>query len=490
MILGTCAFDMCVFQVTDIRRRLKQSSGSLIEMLLCDLLALQALVIQKTKLTLDCANDIAATLNGLAAESEADQCQLIAACIKVLQERRDCPRMAPLMLRLLRSYMCPSKAEPVYQLMLNKAPSQEEFIRGCMTKNPYSSAEIGTVMRDIKRKVCEDLDMRSLMDDDNGMELLVNGSIIALSLPIRLVYEQVWRTAHGGQAMIVVYRLQGLDGEATEPFIDTLADTKVGATDSETEYKLTGVMASSGGLASLLQILSTVTSLDARPELATLLVETLHDCCQLAVNRTEALSLGALNLVLAKVLEALPPANTPVCATGTADYKIAEMLLSVLLLLATHTAHDTQAPTLQHPSPQQLHALAERLSSPAVVARRFMCEIVARVLPLLTLGDDVLLDALVDAVLPHLNASLDDHSMRTGALTPQSPSTGPVAGPREKGKMMLLDGIVDMAAALGQEPAAMRMRDRFCKLGVVRRLAAYLSQNLPEPRDDTSQEER
>lgn len=32
-----------------------------------------------------------------------------------------------------------------------------------------------------------------LVDDDFGMELLVGGAIISLSLPLRLVWECVWR---------------------------------------------------------------------------------------------------------------------------------------------------------------------------------------------------------------------------------------------------------------------------------------------------------
>ncbi len=472
----------------DIRKRLKQSSESLLGMLLRDLLALQALVIQKTKLTLDCANDIAATLSGLASESDADKRALILACIEALQEHRQCPRMAPLVLKLLRGYMCPCKAEPVYQLMLNKAPSQEEFIRGCMTKNPYSSAEIGTIMRDIKRKVCEDLDMRSLMDDDNGMELLVNGSIVALHLPIRLVYEQVWRPSQG-QAMVVVYRLQGLDGEATEPFVDTLADTQVGALDPEEEYRLTVVMASSGGLESLLQTLSAVPSLDARPELAALLVDTLHDCCQLAVNRTKALSVDALNVVLDKALETLPPADAALPASTAADTKIAETLLQVLLLLVRHTNDGVHACGVQPPSPQQLHALADKLLSPALLAKSSMRGIVARVLPLLTLGNDALLDSLVDALLPHLNASLDNFDMPADA-PPGSIANKNPTGARLAGNAILLNGMVDMAAALGQETVAMGLRQRLCALGIVRRLAVYLSRTLPEQRESATEEER
>lgn len=92
--------------------------------------------------------------------------------------------------------ICPSKPEPVYLLVLNKAHTQEEFIRGSMTKNPYSSAEIGPLMRDVKNKICHQLDLLGLLEDDYGMELLVAGNIISLDLSISQVYEQVWKKSH------------------------------------------------------------------------------------------------------------------------------------------------------------------------------------------------------------------------------------------------------------------------------------------------------
>lgn len=81
-------------------------------------------------------------------------------------------------------------------LVLNKAHTQEEFIRGSMTKNPYSSAEIGPLMRDVKNKICHQLDLLGLLEDDYGMELLVAGNIISLDLSIAQVYEQVWKKSN------------------------------------------------------------------------------------------------------------------------------------------------------------------------------------------------------------------------------------------------------------------------------------------------------
>jgi len=72
-------------------------------------------------------------------------------------------------------------------------------------------------MRDVKNKICRTLDLRGLLDDDNGMELLVHSKIIKLDLPVGKVYESVWRRGIAGDndsasfdagPMQVVYRLQ------------------------------------------------------------------------------------------------------------------------------------------------------------------------------------------------------------------------------------------------------------------------------------------
>lgn len=164
-------------------------------------------------------------------------------------------------------------------LLLDKAPTQEEFIPGSMGAAPYSSNEIGgPLMRHVKNFICRRLDMGGLEEDDFGMELLVAGNIIDLSLPIQGVYDQVWRpylangaqgpgrgrlggrltaalsrlaamsvaagssgsSAEGGGSsggpllpMLVTYRLSGLDGEATEPVVKTLGEGGSGGAQAE-----------------------------------------------------------------------------------------------------------------------------------------------------------------------------------------------------------------------------------------------------------------
>lgn len=73
-----------------------------------------------------------------------------------------------------------------------------------MTKNPYSSAEIGPLMRDVKNKICHQLDLLGLLEDDYGMELLVAGNIISLDLSIAQVYEQVWRRSNSQSSNALV----------------------------------------------------------------------------------------------------------------------------------------------------------------------------------------------------------------------------------------------------------------------------------------------
>lgn len=78
-------------------------------------------------------------------------------------------------------------------LALEKDPQQEDFLQGRMLGNPYSSAEagLGPLMRDVKNKICQDCELVALLEDDNGMELLVNNKIMSLDLTVKDVYKKV-----------------------------------------------------------------------------------------------------------------------------------------------------------------------------------------------------------------------------------------------------------------------------------------------------------
>lgn len=136
-------------------------------------------------------------------------------------------------------------------LTLEKDPQQEDFLQGRMLGNPYSSLEMGMgpLMRDVKNKICQDCELVALLEDDNGMELLVHNKIMSLDLPVKDVYKKVW-LAEGGEAdsMRVVYRMRGLMGDATEEFVETLSNKSQATVDNEEVYKMANVLADCGGL--------------------------------------------------------------------------------------------------------------------------------------------------------------------------------------------------------------------------------------------------
>ena len=89
-----------------------------------------------------------------------------------------------------------------------------------MLGNPYSSndPDLGPLMREIKNKICRDCELVALLEDDNGMELLVNNKIISLDLPVKDVYQKVWLPEMpeiSGEPMRIIYRMRGLLGVST-----------------------------------------------------------------------------------------------------------------------------------------------------------------------------------------------------------------------------------------------------------------------------------
>lgn len=160
-------------------------------------------------------------------------------------------------------------------LTLEKDPQQEDFLQGRMLGNPYSSLEIGMgpLMRDVKNKICQDCELVALLEDDNGMELLVHNKIMSLDLPVKDVYKKVW-LAEGGESdsMRVVYRMRGLMGDATEEFVETLNNKSQATVDNEEVYKMANVLADCGGLQVMVKRLGAIQNITrARPLLQVLL---------------------------------------------------------------------------------------------------------------------------------------------------------------------------------------------------------------------------
>ena len=129
--------------------------------------------------------------------------------------------------------------------------------------------------RDVKNFICAQLDLVGLIEDDFGMELLSCGNkIISLDLKVVDVYEKVWVPMQQNQQndgsppsrligtnrippMSITYRLSGLDGEATEDRIDSVAAT-VDKDDPEVRYESTSCLRFKGGLSALVALVPTI----------------------------------------------------------------------------------------------------------------------------------------------------------------------------------------------------------------------------------------
>jgi E3 ubiquitin-protein ligase UBR4 len=419
-------------EVKNIRSRFMREQ--LLSEVLEALIVIRGLIVQKTKLISDCNRLLKDLLDSLLLESNRNKRKFIRACIAGLHthanEKRG--RASLFILEQLCNLICPSKPESVYLLILNKSHTQEEFIRGSMTKNPYSSTEIGPLMRDVKNKICHQLDLLGLIEDDYGMELLVAGNIISLDLSVAQVYEQVWKKSNSQSAnslaastllsnnavsssrdcppMTITYRLQGLDGEATEPMIKELDEDREESQDPEVEFKIAGAVRECGGLEILLRMIQRLREdLKSNQEQLVAVLNLLMHCCKIKENRKAFLKLGALGLLLetarrAFSVDAMEPAegilliveSLTLEANENDNIKITQNALTVS---SGDTGADDQAKKI-------VVMFLERLCHPVGLKKsnkqQRNTEMVARILPYLTYGEPAAMEALVQHFDPYL----------------------------------------------------------------------------------------
>ncbi|CAM9638308.1 unnamed protein product, partial [Sphacelaria rigidula] len=191
------------------------------------------------------------------------------------------------------------------------------------------------------------------------LELIVCGNIVGLDIPVRVVQHEIWRPhilettaddyssdcdAEALPAMMVTYRLAGVDGEATEEVVDSLVDSDSAADqDPEVKFGIARNIAEEGGLPLLLCLArapprtdvprltpsaSTATMSDHDDpngasssstlqlrgsaegrgggwEVFASAVWLLRRCCMLAANRADLLALKAPGVLLHQLLEVL-----------------------------------------------------------------------------------------------------------------------------------------------------------------------------------------
>lgn len=490
-------------EVPNVRSRFMRED--LLSEILEALIVIRGLIVQKTKLISDCNRLLKDLLDSLLLESTDNKRQFIRACINGLQihAKEKKGRACLFILEQLCNLVCPSKPEPVYLLVLNKAHTQEEFIRGSMTKNPYSSTEIGPLMRDVKNKICHQLDLLGLLEDDYGMELLVAGNIISLDLSIAHVYELVWKKSNQSSnvtnsnlvssnavtssrycpPMTVTYRLQGLDGEATEPMIKELEEDREESQDPEVEFAIAGAVRDCGGLEILLGMIQRLRDdFKSNQEQLVAVLNLLMYCCKIRENRRALLKLGALGLLLetarrAFSVDAMEPAEGILLIVESLTLEANESD-SISITQGAFTVTSEEAGTGEQAKKIVLMFL-DRLSHPLGLKKsnkqQRNTEMVARILPYLTYGEPAAMDALIQHFSPYLQDWDAFDSLQKKHL--DNPKDDNVAQLAAK-QRFTLENFVRVSESLKTSSCGERLKDIILEKGITKFAMKHLKDSF------------
>ena len=156
-------------------------------------LGVRSLVLQRGQLSDRCAKGLLRVTKLAFADGEDDRMSTIRAYAQALAQPGLDTRTRTFALEQICDVIEPRAEQPDCKLVLKKARTQDEYIRGSMKKNPYPlSAFAGPMMRHVKDKICSDV---GIPNEANMVELLVCGKIVSLDLSIREVYERLWKPA-------------------------------------------------------------------------------------------------------------------------------------------------------------------------------------------------------------------------------------------------------------------------------------------------------
>eukprot|EP00795_Rhopilema_esculentum_P010771 gene10771-19563_t len=373
-------------------------------------LSLRRLVVQRTKLIDDAQDILLALLEELTTGTEAEERAFMAVCISALKEYPVSDIRTPVFIfeRLCNIIHKEEKEVDEFFLIIEKDPQQEDFLQGRMPGNPYSSKEsgLGPLMRDIKNKICTECELVALLEDDTGMELLVNNKIISLDLPVSDVYKKIW-CAKGDrpEAMKIVYRMRGLLGDATEDMVENLESDKDKDIDEEHEYRQAAVISEVGGLDVILKRLSHIRNLSRAQELISVMLKLFEYCVKVKVNRQYLgkPSVNSLKILLGTLNLALRLEKERGSTSGGA--MIAERLLNIMGIVlheASEQADQYQLSSLPGEE-SQLELLLGHITSPYVRTNPNVLEAMMRLIPSLSFGSEQSMRTLINHFLPYLN---------------------------------------------------------------------------------------
>ncbi|XP_047102506.1 protein purity of essence [Schistocerca piceifrons] len=364
----------------------QQYKGQLVSAVLNGYVSLRRLVIQRTRLIDETQEKLLEILEEITTGTEDETKEFMAICIDAVKKYSLHDMRTPVFIfERICSIIYPEDSDTgEFYLTLEKDPQQEDFLQGRMVGNPYASTEpgLGPLMRDVKNKICQDCELVALLEDDNGMELLVNNKIISLDLPVREVYKKVWVAEGGeGDAMRVVYRMRGLLGDATEEFVETLDAKSEQEVNDEDLYKMANVMADCGGLQIMLDRFAAIKETTKSKPLLQVLLKLFKLC--LKVQRNQELlidpELGTVPVLLRIV---------HLCLVNNCEKTITEQLLqiteTILLKATSRPVEDFQRFSASFGGTLHVEALLPFTSVPPVTSNPPLLLHLTRILAALT----------------------------------------------------------------------------------------------------------
>lgn len=382
----------------------QQFKGRLVGAVLNGYLSLRRLVVQRTRLIDDTQEKLLELLEEMTSGTEEETKAFMKICIETVQRCSIQDVRTPVFIfERLCSIIFPEENDVgEFFLSLEKDPQQEDFLQGRMLGNPYSSSEpgLGPLMRDVKNKICQDCELVALLEDDNGMELLVNNKIISLDLPVREVYKKVWVAEGGdGDVMRVVYRMRGLLGDATEEFVETLHAKSEQEVNNEEAYKMANVMADCEGLKIMLDRLAAIKDTSRSRPLLQVLLKLFRLCVKVCRNQ-EVLTqpeLGAMTIFLQTLQLCLT------AETASLTQQLLDIMETVLSKAASQPLSTFERFSQTFGGTEHIESLLTCTTAPATRNNSSVILHLARVLAAITYGNEEKMALLCN----HFQSALD-----------------------------------------------------------------------------------
>ncbi|XP_064028194.1 E3 ubiquitin-protein ligase UBR4 isoform X5 [Pogoniulus pusillus] len=455
-------------EVESIKRHFK---SRLVGTVLNGYLCLRKLVVQRTKLIDETQDMLLEMLEDMTTGTESETKAFMAVCIETAKRYSlDDYRTPVFIFERLCSIIYPEENEVTeFFVTLEKDPQQEDFLQGRMPGNPYSSNEpgIGPLMRDIKNKICQDCDLVALLEDDSGMELLVNNKIISLDLPVAEVYKKVWCPTNEGEPMRIIYRMRGLLGDATEEFIESLDSTTDEEEDEEEVYKMAGVMAQCGGLECMLNRLTGIKDFKQGRHLLTVLLKLFSYCVKVKVNRQQLVKpeMNTLNVMLGTLNLALVAEQESKDSGGAA---VAEQVLSIMEIILDESnaepLSEDKGNLLLTGDKDQLMMLLDQINSTFVRSNLSVLQGLLRIIPYLSFGEMEKMQILVERFKPYCNFDKYDEE-------------------HSGDDKVFLDCFCKIAAGIKNNSNGHQLKDLILQKGITQNALDYMKKHIPSAKN-------